>query len=86
MNKSIAASAILSIFLRESGNGTSLKQQSSKRNKVPFGALAAHPLLLRGTPISAVKYIKEMLSHFPDPEKFTLNCPTQQVLNVVANK
>lgn len=27
-----------------------------------------------------------MTLNFPEPERFTLNCPTQQVLDVVANK
>ncbi|MGD1854454.1 MAG: winged helix-turn-helix transcriptional regulator [Leptolyngbyaceae cyanobacterium] len=27
-----------------------------------------------------------MISNFPEPDVFTLNCPTQQILDVVANK
>ncbi len=27
-----------------------------------------------------------MISDFPEPEVFTLNCPTQQILDVIANK
>ena len=27
-----------------------------------------------------------MISDFPEPETFTLNCPTQQMLDVIANK
>lgn len=28
----------------------------------------------------------DMVRDFPEPERFTLNCPTQQVLDVLANK
>lgn len=27
-----------------------------------------------------------MVHNFPEPERFTLNCPTQQILDVIANK
>ncbi|MEM7553772.1 MAG: helix-turn-helix domain-containing protein [Cyanobacteria bacterium P01_A01_bin.84] len=27
-----------------------------------------------------------MVSRFPEPEKFTLNCPTQQTLDIIASK
>jgi DNA-binding HxlR family transcriptional regulator len=30
--------------------------------------------------------VGEMLDDFPEPELFTLNCPTQQILDVIADK
>ena len=27
-----------------------------------------------------------MIPNFPEPERFTLNCPTQQILDVISNK
>jgi DNA-binding HxlR family transcriptional regulator len=31
-------------------------------------------------------YLGKMIGDFPEPELFTLNCPTQQILDVIADK